>query len=225
MTDLTITKGTGVAVWNPEEDLKALGVWKCLSTTFTAVFPPGMEPDPKLVKECEEYDPGFVPVYCLKVFQTPANTEEAFGHYLICREVPTTDVKGEWDSKLPIRLQAYPRGWKRNPAAIYEVKSWTIPWPKGSPMIALGLPDITKEFDHALVDYVQQEAYAYKHQTKDQYRVWMAAFEENDRRQLREFTEHIQDVVKEEFKRVDTEAGMGWKDYTPKPFVETQSAE
>jgi hypothetical protein len=222
---ISISNSKDVATFNANEDLKALGVWECISTTFTAVFPPGLEPPAHLVAECRQYDPKFVPVLCRKVFRTPANTEEEFSHYVICREVPTLEVKGDWDAKPPIRLEAWPQNFGFDPKAIYELKSWTIPWPKGSPMIGLGLPDIDKPFDQKLVDYVRFEAYAYANWTKDEWNLWLSKAEEDDRKTMQKLTEDLAYQIKQDFGLVNPDEGLGLQEVTPKPFVETAKKE
>jgi len=222
---ISISKGEGTAVFNADEDLKALGVWECISTTFTAVFPPGLEPPATLVSECRKHDPKFVPILCRKVFQTPANTEEEFTHYVICREVPTSEVKGDWESKPPLNLEAWPRDFKFDPKAIYELKSWTMEWPKGSPMIGLGLPDIEKPFDQKLVDYVRFEAYAYANWTKDEWNLWMAKAEAEDRKEMEKLCSDLAYQVKQDFSLVNPDEKVVVEGFQPKPFVETAKKE
>ena len=220
MSVISITKGEGAAVFDANQDLKALGVWECKSSIFTAVFPPGLEPPAHLVAECRKYDPAFVPVLCRKVFETPGHTREEFTHYVICREVKTVDIKGDPEAKPPIKLEAWPQDFAFDPKAIYELKSWTIPWPKGSPMIGLGLPDMDKPFDKKLVDYVRFEAYAYANWTRDEWNVWISEMDKADKEELKKLTEDLAYQIKQDFSLVNPEDGLGLKEVSPRPFVD-----
>lgn len=222
MTEISMFPGAGQTVFDPSQDLKSLGVWECKHNSFTAVFPTGKEPPANLVEECRKADPDFVVVWNRKVYETPSHGTEEFGHYVICREVPTTEVKGEWDSKLPIKLDAWPKNWPHDPRAIYEVRSWTIPMPKGSPLIALGLPDIPKDFDQNLVEYVKQEAYAYANWTQDQWNQWSRSKDELDRKELERLISEIQYQVKTDYNMVKPDEGIEYKEWTSSPFVEVK---
>jgi len=157
-------------------------VWQVKDTIFTAVFPAGEEPDPSLVKQCRVYDPYFVPIWCWKVYRTPAETVEKTGHYVISRFVPAGTDKD--DSKKPLRLENVPGNFPFLPDRIFELLSWTIKWPKGSWGAKYAIPEPAKPFDSRVVAYVKANEDLRNNTSVMEVLQMLQTWEENDAREL-----------------------------------------
>jgi hypothetical protein len=195
--------------------------WKIVDTIFTAVFPHGEEPPAYLVDECRRHDPFFVPLWCWKVYLTPANTKEKVGFYVIARYVPSEQDKNS--SKAPVKLTNWPATFPFNPSRIFELLSWTIKWPKGSSGAKLGIPEPAKPFDARLVAYVKaQEDLRRNHSTAEILRM-LDTWEENDQKELRALVSEAEYQLKQdwrEMKKCVEEGRMLPPVWEPRPFAD-----
>jgi len=177
------------------------GVWQTKFKEFTAVFPAGDEPSPFLVARCREVDPNFVVVWCRKVMISPSGGEEIFGHYVICRFVPSWMEKSN-SGKLPIQLGVVPANFLFDPKRIFELESWTVRWPKGSHGARLGLPEMAKPFDDKVLAYVQAQEWIHKNvRIQDAIKALQGIFKE-DEDALRKTIEDAEYQLKQDWKEM-----------------------
>lgn len=199
-------------------------IWQVEDTVFTAVFPAGDEPDKNLVKQCRVHDPHFVPLWCWKVYRTPAETVEKTGHYVIGRYVPAgLDLD---DTKKPLRLENLPRGFPFPGDRIFELLSWTIKWPQGSYGAKLGIPECAKPFDERVVEYVKAQEDLRKNHSIAEVLQMLDTWEENDQKELAKHVADAEYELKQHWKAMKKaveENNLLPGIYEPKPFVEVHN--
>ena len=206
------------------ETAREAGVWAVLDTALTAVFPAGEEPDPALVKQCREYDPHFVPLWCRKVFRSPANTDTVTGHYVIGRYVPPENLKSSKDNKPPVVLESWPSDFPFDPKEVYEVHAWTLKWPKGSYGLKLCMPEPGKPFDNRLVDYVRLQSHVHANFCVEDALRSLQEMADEEKAELRKIMEDAEYQLKQDWrgmkKAIEEERwGPTATDTTPKPMV------
>lgn len=153
------------AAFSIGKNAREAGVWECMGTSFTAVFPPGHEIDESLVRKIrEEADPDFVPLLVTKVFRTPAETEEKVSYFVIGRHVPSS----EWgdDSKEPVKLDSVPSKFPFDKDAIFAIRTLSTPWPKGSWQVKSGVPEMPLPFNNGVFLWLQEEEHIRRNWSK-----------------------------------------------------------
>jgi hypothetical protein len=159
------------------------GVWECVGTSFTAVFPPGHEIDESLVRKIrEEADPDFVPLLITKKFKTPADTEETVSYFVIGRHVPSS----EWvdDSVDPVKLDGVPVKFPFDQNAIFAIRTLSTPWPKGSWQVKVGVPEIPLPFNNGVFLWLQEEEHIRRNWSKAE--IVRELLDSRDERQAKE---------------------------------------
>ena len=208
-------------------ELSKKDVWQVKETIFTAVFPAGFEPSPFLVAECRRHDPNFLLIWCSKIMITPAGTEEAHDHYVICRHVPSSEIKIDL-TKRPIKLGAIPKDFPFKSDSIYEVDSWTVKWPKGSWGAKLGIPDPAKPLDEKIIAYVEKQEWLHRNLRVQDALLSLAQSEEDEENELRKVMEEAEYELKQDWrdmkKCVEEGRLLPNQVWEPKPFVETPKA-
>jgi len=113
-------------------EISSEGVWKIKKVEFSAVFPPGDEPSPFVVARCREIDPNFTVLWCRKVMLTPSLGEEVFGHYVICRYVPSYMEKAN-TGKRPVQIGVVPANFPFDPKRVApSSRNVRTPTPSGA---------------------------------------------------------------------------------------------
>lgn len=138
-------------------------LWKPFDTNFTAVFPPGFDPDPDVVAAIrKERMPNFVPLWCVKDYITPTGSIFQAAHYVLASWEQLVDGDGVHAGQEPLVIRNLPN---RSPAfpfrggVYYEEMSWTVKWPQGSWQFRNGMPEIAKPFDWSVYWYVSREVW------------------------------------------------------------------
>ena len=207
-------------------EISSEGVWKIKKVEFSAVFPPGDEPSPFVVARCREIDPNFTVLWCRKVMLTPSLGEEVFGHYVICRFVPSWMEKAN-TGKRPVQIGVVPANFPFDPKRIFELESWTIKWPKGSYGARLGLPEMPKPFDEKVIAYVEAQEWIHRNvRVQDAVAALKSIFKE-DEDALRKTIEDAEYQLKQEWKEMKKcveEGRLLPPVFEPTPFVEMPKA-
>jgi hypothetical protein len=113
-------------------------LWECLAVEHSAVQPEGTPFDPAITAAIREFDPFFVPIWSRKCYRAPTGEQLVMGYHTISRWLnhPVLD-------SYPLKLVAIPEDWPfPSSQCVYEVRTWAIPWPKGTPQRKAGWPDI-----------------------------------------------------------------------------------
>jgi hypothetical protein len=117
-----------------------LGRWRLLEVEYTAIFSDGLDPDPAVVRAIREFDPAYVPVLVRRVFKSPTGGVDAFGYHVIGRHI-THWAPGE-EAQQPVNLASTPVGWPYATGTVYAIRTWSLPWKKGSWQFRNGFPEI-----------------------------------------------------------------------------------
>jgi hypothetical protein len=135
----------------PVED--AGGRWKLISWEYTAIFTDGLEPDPARIRAIRTFDAAYIPLLARRVYQSPNGGVEAFGYHVIGRHIP---VLGPADEGMePVHLAAVPPPWPYATGTVYAMRTWSLPWKKGSWQLRTGFPDLYLPHDDELVRWMR----------------------------------------------------------------------
>lgn len=97
--------------------------WRIRKVLFTCVHPAEHTPDPLLVKEIQGFLPGFVPVWCIQEWRTPAGTDISYGFHVLGRwmETPQDPSLGA-----PLHITNFPDHFPFKGGYIYECRTWGL---------------------------------------------------------------------------------------------------
>lgn len=132
----------------PNATASRLGMWQCVDTQYSAVFPAGFEPDPSLVARIRGFYPQFVPVWMVKEYVTPSEGHVTFGFYVIGRWEPFVPQD---EDGTPLTITR-PADFPFHGGVIYEQLPWSDP--PNAQGKRLNLPDVFRPFDARLVEWM-----------------------------------------------------------------------
>lgn len=143
---------------------RRLGQWQEIAIHYSAVFPPGKDPDPALVAEVRSLMPEFVPLHLRKVYATHEGGEEYLDFVVAGRWARTADDP----EKEPLRL-ARPDDFPFKGGVIYEQRPLGTQSLRGmSPpkeWAERGVEDLPLKFDRGLVDWLKAAYRQFMNQT------------------------------------------------------------
>ncbi len=122
-----------------------MGKWRLVGEPiYTAIFPPGDEPDPAIVRAIRRFDPDFIPLACLKMYQTPTGGEDRRVYTVIARSVP--DPEESPDDCAPVNVMLPAKG-RVLPGPYYPMKTLAEKWDEKSWQFRNGVPEVAIPFD------------------------------------------------------------------------------
>jgi hypothetical protein len=176
-------------------------IWYLVGISFSAVFPPGCEPDWDLVREVRrEFHPEFVPLWMVREYRPPYGSNMEFGYYVLGRWAKTIDEDQE--SRLPLNVMRPDRSanYPFVGGYIYDQRTWSYQWPKESRGAKANFPEIARPFDRRTVDWMREAHYALMRKDEGFKRQW--------KRRQRE----IKEAEDRELRNLEEEARLRLKD-------------
>jgi len=144
-----------VMQYTPSDDVP---LWRLKSVMFTAVFPTSYEPDWGLVREVRrEFDPNFVPLFMVRDYKPPSGSDMQFAYHVIGRW--TRMIDEDQEGRPPLQVTRPSRKSENFPfegGYIYDQRTWSFSYPKGSYGAKMNIPDIYRPFDRRTVEWMRQ---------------------------------------------------------------------
>jgi len=173
-------------------------IWKLKSAIFTAVFPTGYDPDWALVKEVrEQFDPHFVPLFMVRDYKPPHGSDLQFAYYVIGRWTPSIDEDQE--GRPPLNVTRPSKTDEKFPFVggyIYDQRTWSYQWPKGSWGAKMNIPEIYRPFDRRTIEWMREAHYSLLRSSVSVREQWEKRQREIEDQELREL-QKIEDAARQ----------------------------
>lgn len=149
-------------------DLAHLGLWQQADLPdWSAVFPPGYDPDPGLVRAIRTVAPHYVPLWARRIYVSPTGDRRVFGYYAhgMWSQDPELPIEADAEVLGPVNPWLPTYGWHHRGGRVFCVDVVSDTWIKDSWQDRCNVPEPALTFDQLAVDWMRGTAYRLAHMT------------------------------------------------------------